>query len=311
MKKFVILADVTSDLSPELREYFGIKDYVQGYIHISDGRDFKSTLDWSAIEREDFYAALSDKKMSVSSAPASPDEYYEIFKSYAEAGYDILSMSISAKLSVTYSSAAKAGERIRNDYHDCDMYCFDSFRMSGGFGFLTVYAYELQREGKTMREIIEWLESAKHRVHQMGPIDDLIFVARRGRISTAKAIMGSFAGVKPMGDCNQDGYVSVLTKVKGMKKALSVTVDYIKLAARDVENNYVIVWHSNREAYAKALGEMIENEIHPKKVFVSDVYCASGANVGPGMIGVYFLGDEVSENSVKEKEIMNKVLGTV
>ena len=44
-----------------------------------------------------------------------------------------------------------------------------------------------------------------------------------------------------------------------------------------------------------------------KKVYVSDVYPGCGPNIGPGMIGVYYLGDAVSENNTAEKEIMARL----
>lgn len=308
MNKFVILAEVTCDMSKELRDYFGVEDYVTGYIHFSDGRDFKTTLDWDTISRDDFYNALSDKKMQVSTAPASPEEYYEKFKSYAENGYDILSISISSKVSSTYSVAVGAAKRIKDEYPSMDIYCLDSCRMSGSLSLLVAYAHEMKKDGKSMKEIIAWLEENKNKVHQMGPIDDLMFVARRGRISTGKAIMGSFAGVKPMGDYNSEGYVSVLTKAKGIKKALNLTVEYIRLAAVNVEEQYIFIAHSNREEYANALKSMIEKKLKPKMVFVSDVFCGSGTNIGPGMIGAYFLGNEISENCTEEKEMMNKAI---
>jgi fatty acid-binding protein DegV len=123
-----------------------------------------------------------------------------------------------------------------------------------------------------------------------------------------KAIMGSFAGVKPMGDCNRDGYVTVLAKAKGMKKAMNATVAYIHEVATDMEDQYLLIVHSNREEYAMTLKEKLETELHPKEVLVSDSYSASGTNIGPGMVGVYFLGDEVSEELTAEKEIMARVM---
>ena len=311
MNPYVILTDVTSDLSPELREYFGVTDYVHGYVHFSSGKDLKTTLDWDGISREEFYSRLSDKKEKITTAPASPEEYYEIFRSYAQKGVDILSISISSKISSTYSVAARAAERVGEEYPACRIVCVDSLRMSGALGLLSAYAHELKSQGKTMDEVVAWLEKSKNRLHQMGPIDDLMFVARRGRISTGKAIMGSFAGVKPMGDCNGDGYVTVLTKVKGIKKALSATVAYIRRAATEPREQYVFIMHSNREAYALQLKEMIKAQIGPKKVFVSDVFSASGTNIGPGMVCAYFLGAPLSADGNAEKEIMNLALSDI
>ena len=311
MNPYIILTDVTCDLSPAIREQFGITDYVHGHVSISDGRELVTTLDWSNISREDFYTCLGDRRMQVSTAPASPEEYYEHFKKYAEAGTDIISISISSKISSTYNVAVGAAERVRAEYPERRIICVDSLRMSGSMGILVCYAHELQREGKTLDEVAKWLEANRLRVHQMGPIDDLIFVARRGRISMGKAIMGSFAGVKPMGDCNRDGYVTVLTKAKGMKKALNATVAYVREVAADVQSQYLLIVHSNREEYAMTLKEKLENELNPKQVLVSDSYSASGTNIGPGMVGVYFLGDEVSEELTREREIMARVMELV
>ena len=65
MKKFVILPDLTCDLSPELRERFGLQEYISGYLHIND-KSMRSTLDWESISREEFYKTLSSKHNQVS-----------------------------------------------------------------------------------------------------------------------------------------------------------------------------------------------------------------------------------------------------
>ena len=231
-----------------------------------------------------------------------------IYRQYAEQGYDILSMSISSKISSTYNVACGAAQRVRDEFPDRVVYCFDSYKMSGAFGLLVIHAHRLQNEGKSMDEVIAWLEEYKHKVHQMGPIDDLIFVARRGRISMGKAIMGSFAGVKPMGDCTREGYVSVLAKVKGMNKALDLTVRYIQRMATDVKNQYILISHSNRAEYAQRLKTMLEERVQPAQVLLSDVFSGCGTNIGPGMVGVYFLGDEISEDLAVEKAAITELL---
>ncbi len=308
MKNFVILADLTCDLSKELRKDFAVSDYIKGHITI-DGQEMLTQLNWDLISRDEFYQKLGDKKVKITTAPPNLEEYCEIFTKYVEEGYGVLSMSISSKISGTYDFSCVAANRVREAYPEAEIYCFDSFRMSGGFGLLVAHAHRLKNEGKTMQEVIDWLEENKVRVHQMGPIDDLIYVARRGRITMGKAIMGSFAGVKPMGDCNADGYTTVLTKAKGIKKALDITVKYVKETADGIEDQFVIISHSDRERYAKTLKEMVEKELNPKKVYLCDVFSGCGANIGPGMIGIYYLGAPISEDLSAEKDAMNKILG--
>lgn len=308
MEKYIILADVTCDLSREIRREYGIEDYIQGHVHFSDGRDFNTTLDWSHISRADFYKALSNKRMEVSTAPASPEEYYTIFRKYAENGYKVLSMSISSQISSTYNVAKGAADRVRKELPESVIYCFDSYRMSGAFGLLVIYAHILKNQGRTFDEVITWLEANKHKVHQMGPIDDLIFIARRGKITMGKAIMGNFAGVKPMGDCNREGYVSVLTKVKGISKALDLTVKYVEKMAVNLKDQVIIISHSNCEEYALRLQKMLSEQLEVKQVLVCDIFSGCGTNIGPGMLGVYFLGEEISEDLSAEKNAITELL---
>ena len=305
MSKYIILPDVTCDLSKDLRDYFGLEDYFMGYVQIN-GNSIKTRLDWENISKDEFYKTLSNKKNQVSSAACTPEEYYQTFKKYVNMGYKVLSMSISSKISGTFSIASVAANRVKEEINDAEIYCFDSTRMSGSFGLLVCYALEKQKEGKTFEELINYLEETKLKVHQMGPIDDLTFVARRGQISKGKAIMGNFVGIKPMGDSNTDGYVTVLSKVKGIRKALDATVEYIKEIANDMENQYLIITHSDRENYALELKEKIEKECKFKKVFVSDVFSGCGTNIGPGMICAYFLGNQVTDDLQYEKEILAK-----
>ena len=142
----------------------------------------------------------------------------------------------------------------------------------------------------------------------MGPIDDMIFIARRGRVTMGKAIMGTFAGVKPMGDCNNEGYVTVLAKVKGINKALDVTLQYAQKLAANVQDQYILISHSNRPAYAEKLKEMAETKLCAKKVFVTDVFPGCGTNIGPGMIAIYFMGNPISPELTTEKNAINEIL---
>ena len=308
MEKYIILADVTCDLTEEMREYFGVTDYITGHINLGNGKEEITRLDWDLMDSHEFYKRLESKDSKITTAPPNLEEYYQKFVKYVQEGYAILSMSISGAISSTYSCAQTAAKRVLEEYPQAKVYCLDTRRLSSAFGLLVCYAHELQKEGKSFEEVIAWLEENKTRVHQMGPIDDLLVVARRGRVTMGAAIMGNIVGIKPLGDFNDTGYTTVLTKVKGIKKALKVTVDYVRETATEIKDQYVFIAHTDRERYALDLKEMIEAELGPKKVFVGQVFAASGTNIGPGMVGVYFLGNPISQDMVAEQEVMNKLV---
>lgn len=165
MDQYIILADATCDLSAEVREAIGMKDYLPGHVHIDDGRDFPFTLDWNEISRDEFYKILSSKKHKVTTAPPNIAEYCEVFESYVKQGMAIISMSLSSKISSTHNIAGIAAAQVKETYPEARIYCFDTFRMSGAFGLLTVYAHILQSEGKSFEEVVDWLEAHKCAVH--------------------------------------------------------------------------------------------------------------------------------------------------
>jgi fatty acid-binding protein DegV len=77
----------------------------------------------------------------------------------------------------------------------------------------------------------------------------------------------------------------------------------------DIENQIVLIAHSDRELYANTLKAKVEEQLKPKEVWVTDVFSACGTNIGPGMVGMYYLGEKVSEDLAVEKEIINKLQG--
>ena len=75
-----------------------------------------------------------------------------------------------------------------------------------------------------------------------------------------------------------------------------------------MEEQYLLISHSDREEYALRLQKLLQERLLAKQVLVSDVFCGCGTNAGPGMVGVYFLGEPISDDCAKEKEILAQAL---
>ena len=140
-------------------------------------------------------------------------------------------------------------------------------------------------------------------------MDDLMFLARAGRISNGKAFMGTIVGVNPIGEVDREGLTKVLCKVKGSKKALEVSLKYVQKTIVDPSNQIVLIANSNRKEKAKQFEEMIRNEINPKEIISVDVGLFCAPNIGPGLCAAYYLGEEKSEDLSKETAIFNEILG--
>ena len=106
MKKFIIIADGTSDLSEEMQQEFDIKTVV-GHIHLPDNTDIRQFLSWKTYDREDFYNKLKKNPNGYSTSPPNPELFAEAFREYLKQGYGILVITMSSTMSGSYSFAAK------------------------------------------------------------------------------------------------------------------------------------------------------------------------------------------------------------
>ena len=89
MEKYIILADITCDLSEEMREYFGITDYFPGHINLGNGREEITKFEWDFMSSKEFYKALSDKNQKITTAPPNVEEYYQkLCKKFPEISFN-------------------------------------------------------------------------------------------------------------------------------------------------------------------------------------------------------------------------------
>ncbi|MDR0491462.1 MAG: DegV family protein [Oscillospiraceae bacterium] len=305
--RYAIIGDVTCDLSLELRERFGIDGYTTGHITIPGGKEIDSKLEWDFTNPKDFYSSLKSKGDVYKTSSASMEEIAAYWETYLAEGKDVLALSISGKLSVTYNLMINAQKMLQDKYPARKIVVVDSRRYSVALGILTIKACQLRGQGLSIEENADKLNKMKNEIHQMGTMDDLFFVASKGRISHPKAFLGTLVGIKPMGDFDSEGMVTVLAKVKGYEKAHKAIIGYIEKTITDASEQIIIVAHTMRADQAGALVGKIKESIRPKEVILSDVYPASGINIGPGLLAAYYFGSEITDLA-KETEIMEALL---
>jgi DegV family protein with EDD domain len=309
MEKFAIISDNACDLDKALRDRFGVDDLIIGTVTFPDGHTEKSDVDWVKHDPDEYFKSMSDKKHIYKSAAANVAEITEAFEKQVKAGRPVLAIVLSSALSGTYNFCLKAAEAVKAKFPAAKIKVIDSQRYSTSLGSLVVYACQLREQGKSFEEVATWVEANKNCFHQMGVMDDLFFLSRTGRISKAKAFMGNLVGVKPMADFNGHGLSEVIAKVKGLKNAFQVTIDYMKKTIVDPDNQIVFIAQSYRKEPVKVLEEMVRDQIHPKEIIVTPVDMSSGANIGPGLMACFYYGKQISNDLVDEKAIMAELTG--
>ena len=306
-KKIIILADATCDLSEEFRKEYDIK-YVPGHFVTPDGKEHRSMCNWNEFNREEFYKGLKKNPSGYSTSPASVEEFRLEFEKYVREGYAVITFCLSGALSGCYSFMNSAREELLKDYPEAEVYCVDTRRFGPVCGLMCIYASNLRKEGKSAKEIFDWLEANKNHFHQTGWMDDLSFVAKKGRITHAKAFFGSLVGIKPIGEFDYNGLTTVIGKGKGEEKTLPVLVEYIAKHIIEPEKQIIFVATSNEHKVAEKYKQMIIDRIHPKAIYVCDVFEACGINIGPGLMAAYYYGKPISEGLVEESAVLKDLL---
>ena len=308
MADFVIIPDSSSDLTRDLRERFSIPDYIHGLLYFPDGHSELATLDWDKYDPKEFYESMSDKKTIYKTACAPMGDILEVYENQLKQGKDILAITLSSALSGTYQTCKMAADQLMKKYPERKIICVDSLRYSTALSLLIILAAKKAQEGATLEQTAKYIESIKHCIHQIGPMDDLFFLCKTGRISNFKAFFGTLMGVNPMADFNRNGLSEVLGKFKGKKNAFDAVIKYMRQTIVNPEEQIIFVAHSNREQAANMLKDMIQAEFNPKEIIINHIGMSCGASIGPGLCATYYFGKEISENLEQEKEIMAQIL---
>ena len=309
MSNFTIFADVTCDLTKNIRLEYNI-EYFKGHMTLPNGNEVETELEWNDFTKDAFYADLKKNPNGYSTSPASPEEIKKAFRPFLEKGNDILSLSISTALSGTYNFTLQAKKELEEEFPGRKIYCIDSLRYSTGFGLLAVKASMLRSEGKSIDEIRDFIEENKFCVHQMGFLDDLSFVAAKGRLTKSKAFMGKLIGIKPMGEFDYNGLTTVIGKAKGYNQSIDAGVKYIKKFIVNPEDQIIFIGVTDRMKQALEYKDRIEKEIKPKEVVIMDVFPADGINIGPGLMSAFFFGTKITTGLEAEKKILTDILNT-
>ncbi|MCR4879391.1 MAG: DegV family protein [Bacilli bacterium] len=309
-QKFAIMCDITSDITLDFQKKYDI-EVLYGHYTTPDGKEHPSVLDWKSVDRDQFYKDLKKNPNAYKTSPANVMETFLAYEKHIKLGEGVIAISISQSLSGTYAFMKQAKDQILEKYPDADIEVIDSMRFGPAVGLLAVYASNLRKEGKSFKEVVKWVEENKNHFHQTGWMDDLSFVAKKGRITHAKAFFGSLVGIKPVGEFDYNGMTTVIGKCKGEKEAYKVLIEYIKRHAINPEDNIFFIATSNRQAQAEVYKNLIKENINPKEIYVNDVYPNCGINIGPGLMAAYYYGKPISHDLKEETEVFNQIKETI
>lgn len=295
MKKYVIVTDSCSDLNRELREKYDI-DYIP--MHVScEGKDYEANLDWEVISIKEYFDLMRAGKR-ITTAQITANQYKEAFTKYLADGYDILSISCSSALSASVSASRTVAEELKAEYPDAKIFCVDSLAACAGLGILCIIASKMRAEGKTIEEVVAWLEENKLTANQESTAESLKYLKQAGRVSAAAAFFGGILQVKPIIISDATGMNFSIEKVKGRAKSITRLAERMKEEYEESPYQTVIVEHADCPEGAEQLISEIKKLLPDVKIdYTINFGPIISASVGPGTIGVFFVGKKVTVNA--------------
>ena len=121
-------------------------------------------------------------------------------------------------------------------------------------------------------------------------LDDLMYLSRGGRLSGAKAVIGTVLGIRPLLKGNDRGELVVCGKTRGRKAALAALAERYAKLVTDAARRIVSVVYTDCKQDAEELAEMICKIAQPRKMMVLRYEPVTGSYLGPGAIALFFEG---------------------
>lgn len=276
-----LVVDSASDITQKEAESLGIT-MIPMSITFQDGKEY---FDGVTLLPYQFYPLLEQTNEIPKTSQITSIRFKEIFNKLTANGDQVIAIVMSSKLSSTYNSALLAASKF-----DGNVVVVDSLNASVGEKILCLYALELIKQNKSFADIIEELNTLKHKVNFIAAVDTLKYLERGGRVSAAAAAIGTLLSIKPI-IAVLEGKVEVIGKTVGSKKVAKILNKLIAKSGTIDFTKPIIFVHSGllKDNINKYINESMElwGE-HLEQIPITILGNTIGTHVGPGAIGVTF-----------------------
>lgn len=285
---YVIFTDTSANLPSAYLKERGIN--VIPFSYNFHGQEL-TCLDTESFDGETYYSDIRAGE-NVRTSQISPQLYIDAFTPWLEQGKDILFVGMSSGISGSFNSSCIAASQLEESFPERKIRLVDTLAASLGEGILVMHAADLRDEGLSIDENYEFLLQRLRGVYQVVMLEDLMYLHRGGRISGAKAILGTVLGVRPILKGNSNGELIVISKARGRKAALSALFDkYVELV-HEPEKQRVGIAYTDKREQAEALADMINKAKPPKELMLVCYEPVTGSHVGPGTVALFFEGKD-------------------
>lgn len=227
MDPFAIVCDSSHDLPPDASQKLRLT--VVPYT-INFGAE--SSLDDGVMTLEEFAELLDrydkGKGYPTTAAPA-PSRFVEAFLSHVKQGLSqILTVTISSKLSKTHDAAVQAASIVMEGYPDSAIEVVDSLNVSMAEGKLVLEAARARDLGCPLQKAKRLVEEMRARVRILAALDTTKYLVKSGRAGRFQHTLGTILRIKPIITAKH-GATALYARVPGrMERAVDRIVDEVQ-----------------------------------------------------------------------------------
>lgn len=298
---FQIISDGGCDFTKKEIEQCKI-DVVPFYVTLDGETYLREGID---ITKEEYFNRLkAEKDLFPKTAQPSPQDYIDVYTPHLKAGKDIISLTISSKLSGTYNSATLAADMMKEDYPDRTITVIDSLNCAIGQGLILREIIKMRDKGCSITKTVELAEKVIKSTKIYFTLESLEYLKRGGRVGPTTALVGGILGLRPVLHL-VEGSVEQLDSVRGKKKVLQLLEEGLVDALKDeVQNINICVGHILSIDDAVTIKTSLETALDIKITNpVTEVGVTIGTHAGPGALAIAYCKkyEAFATAAVKEK----------
>ncbi len=289
MCDYVILTESSCDLPAGLAEELDIQ--VLPLSVTMEGQEYLNYLDGREISNGEFYRSMREGSVGKTAA-ANPEQLVSLMEPILQSGKDLLYLGFSSALSSTYSVASIVAEELKEKYPEQKVLVVDTLCASLGQGLLVYLAAQQKLAGKTIEEVRDFAVETRPYLCHWFTVDDLVYLKRGGRLSSASAMIGTLLNIKPVLHVDDAGRLVGVEKVRGRKASLQRMLDHMKETAVEPEKQTVFISHADCPEDAALMEALVRTHCGAAKIMVNPIGPVVGAHSGPGTLALFFLGSK-------------------
>jgi DegV family protein with EDD domain len=256
MKKQRIVIDSTVYIPQELIDKYDIKVVS---LNVIDGTEYYQEVD---VDNE-FIWQKQDQGTNWKTSNPAPGDFLETYKGLIDEGAEIIyCILLSKNISGTYQSALLG----KNMLDDPDkVHIFDTMLCAYGTEMIAIELIDMIARGYSQEEIIRRITSIIETSVQMFTVENLFSLTKGGRLSVARAAIGTVLRVKPVVQV-VDGKLELVKSERTHRKIHNYMLNHIKLSLEGKTSVTFYVTSQNSYESANQVRELLLAEFPGSKL---------------------------------------------